>query len=159
MIVTSYLFDREGRFLKERLEALAAEVGREKVIVDLSCRRKADGWQVAMNRWQTLTELEVSHVVLDELASLCGEFLIHAADVEGKCGGVDLELVELLGQWEGRSVTYAGGAASMADLEKVQAHSNGRVDITVGSALDLFGGAGMTYREVVAWNHRETNAL
>lgn len=154
VIVTSWLFDSEGTFLRERLTALAREVGREKIVVDLSCRKKDDGWQVAMNRWQTLTNLAVSHDTLDEIADDCGEFLIHAADVEGKCGGVDLELVALLGSWRGRPMTYAGGAATLRDLELVQERSGGHVDITVGSALDLFGGRGIRYSEVVAWNAR-----
>lgn len=154
VIVTSTLFDADGRFLRRQLKELAAEVGPEKLVVDLSCRRLKDGWQVAMNRWQTLTDLAVRHEVLDELAEFCGEFLIHAADVEGKCGGVDVELVELLGGWQGRAMTYAGGVGAMADLELVHERSQGRVDVTVGSALDIFGGRGVGYRELVLWNQR-----
>lgn len=154
VIVTSFLFDAEGRFLRDRLQALSSEIGAENLIIDLSCRQKEKGWQVAMNRWQTLTDLAVTHAVLEDLAEFCGEFLVHAADVEGKCGGVDLALVELLGGWQGRPITYAGGAASLADLEKVQQRSGGAVDITVGSALDIFGGTGMRYQDLVAWNER-----
>ena len=154
VIVTSALFDAEGRFLRERLRELAREIGSEKLVVDLSCRRTKEGWQVAMNRWQTLTDLAVTHAVLDELGEFCGEFLIHAADVEGKCGGVDAELVELLGAWKGRAMTYAGGVGTMADLELVQEKSGGNVDVTVGSALDIFGGSGVRYRDLVAWNER-----
>ncbi|MGJ8723518.1 MAG: phosphoribosylformimino-5-aminoimidazole carboxamide ribotide isomerase [Roseibacillus sp.] len=154
VIVTSYLFDGEGRFLRERLKGLSKEIGTEKLVVDLSCRRTQEGWQVAMNRWQTLTDMSVTHAVLDELAEYCGEFLIHAADVEGKCGGVDTELVELLGGWCGRPMTYAGGVGVLGDLELVQESSGGNVDVTVGSALDIFGGKGVSYRELVAWNQR-----
>lgn len=154
VIVTSYLFDAEGRFQASRLRELAREIGPEKLVVDLSCRRLEGGWQVAMNRWQTLTDLPVTHGVLDKLADCCGEFLIHAADVEGKCGGVDAELVALLGGWKGRPMTYAGGVASMADLELVDQASEGHVDVTVGSALDLFGGNRLKYRDLVAWNQR-----
>ena len=93
------------------------------------------------------------------LAEFCGEFLIHAADVEGKCGGVDAELVELLGGWKGRPMTYAGGVGTMADLELVQERSGGNVDVTVGSALDIFGGTGVSYRELVAWNEREEGSV
>ncbi|MDQ8191651.1 phosphoribosylformimino-5-aminoimidazole carboxamide ribotide isomerase [Roseibacillus persicicus] len=157
VIVTSYLFDKEGHFLKENLAQLAREIGPENLVVDLSCRRTADGWQVAMNRWQTLTDLPVTTAVLDALGEWCGEFLIHAADVEGKCGGVDADLVELLGTWSGRPMTYAGGVGTMTDLELVQERSGGRVDVTVGSALDIFGGQGVSYRELVAWNQREEN--
>lgn len=154
VIVTSVLFDAEGRFQGEKLRALAERIGPEKLVVDLSCRRRPEGWQVAMNRWQTLTDLAVTHEVLDDLAEFCGEFLIHAADVEGKCGGVDLELVELLGGWQGRAVTYAGGVGVMKDLEEVQQKSGGLVDVTVGSALDIFGGSGVSYAELVKWNQR-----
>ena len=154
VIVTSSLFDSDGKFSRARLHELAQEIGAEKLVVDLSCRRKSEGWQVAMNRWQTLTDLAVTHAVLDELAEQCGEFLIHAADVEGKCGGVDAELVELLGAWKGRPMTYAGGVANLADMEVVQECSGGNVDVTVGSALDIFGGTGVSYQELVQWNQR-----
>lgn len=159
VIVTSALFDREGAFLRPRLQELSAETGAGNLVIDLSCRRTSDGWQVAMNRWQTLTDLAVTHEVLDDLAEFCGEFLIHAADVEGKCGGVDAELVELLGSWRGRPMTYAGGVATMADMELVQERSGGGLDVTVGSALDIFGGKGISYRELVAWNQREERAV
>ena len=107
-----------------------------------------------MNRWQTLTDLSVTHATLDQLAPYCAEFLIHAADVEGLRGGIDHELVELLGSWGKIPITYAGGAASMDDLLAVDAASGGRIDITVGSALDLFGGDQLRYEDLVAWNRR-----
>ena len=154
VIVTSALFDAEGKFLEETLRSLVSKIGRDKLVIDLSCRRTADGWTVAMNRWQTLTELTVDHATLDRLALFCDEFLIHAADVEGLCQGIDAELVELLGNWEKLPVTYAGGAATMADLLLVEQVGHGVVDVTVGSALDLFGGSGLRYRDLVAWNHR-----
>ncbi len=155
VIVTSYLFDQEGRFLSERLQELSREIGADRLVVDLSCRRTESGWQVAMNRWQTLTHLAVTHQTLDEIAEYCAEFLIHAADVEGKCQGVDLELIELLGSWQGRAMTYAGGVGSMADLAAVQEASDGHVDITVGSALDIFGGNRINYHELIQWNKRQ----
>lgn len=154
VIVTSWLFDAQGRFLPERLRALADAIGPDRIVVDLSCRQVENGWQVAMNRWQTLTDMAVTHAVLDDLAEWCGEFLIHAADVEGKCGGVDAALVAHLGKWSGRPMTYAGGVANLADVERVQEVSQGQVDVTVGSALDIFGGRGVTYRELVQWNQR-----
>lgn len=154
VIVTSWLFDGGGCFLEDRAEALAQAVGREKVVLDLSCRRVADGWRVAMNRWQTLTEMTVEGATLDRLAQWGGEFLIHAADVEGKCGGVDEELVALLGAWGGGPVTYAGGVGGMEDVRLVDRVSEGRVDVTVGSALDLFGGTRVAYAELVEWNRQ-----
>jgi len=154
VIVTSWLFSPEGKFLKTRLKQLADEIGKEKLVVDLSCRRTAQGWTVAMNRWQTLTDLTISTAALDDIAEYCDEYLIHAADVEGLCGGIDLELVEYLGGWGKLPMTYAGGAATIKDVELTHQHSNGKVDITVGSALDIFGGTGMTIEELVKWNQR-----
>lgn len=154
VIVTSALFDATGKFQQESLRSLSQKVGKDKLVIDLSCRRTARGWTVAMNRWQTLTELTVSHDVLDFLTPFCDEFLIHAADVEGLCRGIDAELVALLGAWGKCPLTYAGGAASMNDVRLVETAGKGGVDVTVGSALDLFGGSGLTYAELVAWNHR-----
>ena len=154
VIVTSSLFDPNGKFLPHALEEISQSCGAEKLVIDLSCRRSADGWIVAMNRWQTLTDLAVTHATLDRLAPYCAEFLIHAADVEGLRAGIDRELVELLGSWGKIPMTYAGGAASMDDLRAIDADSSGRIDITVGSALDLFGGDQLRYEDLVAWNQR-----
>lgn len=150
VIVTSALFDVDGKFLPRTLDDLVAEVGKEKLVIDLSCRRTARGWTVAMNRWQTLTELDVTPATLDALAPFCDEFLIHAADVEGLCGGIDAELVTLLGEWGKLPMTYAGGAATMDDVRLVAEAGRGKVDVTVGSALDLFGGGGIRYSDLVA---------
>ena len=152
VIVTSWLFDRDGVFLPGRLRELAAEVGSNRVVVDLSARRVEEGWRVAMNRWQTPTDLLVTGETLDRIASHCAEFLVHAADVEGRCEGVDVELVSLLGSWDGKPVTYAGGVGCMEDLRIVEDSSDGKVDVTVGSALDLFGGKGICYNEMIDWN-------
>lgn len=154
VIVTSWLFEADGTFSWEKLKQLSQEIGRERLVVDLSCRRTEKGWTVAMNRWQTLTQVDVTTESLDSIAEYCSEYLIHAADVEGLCGGVDLELVELLGDWAGIPMTYAGGVGQMSDLEAVDKHSGGKVDITVGSALDIFGGNGVRYADLVKWNAR-----
>ena len=148
VIVTSALFDAEGRFLQNELNAIVDEIGRERLVIDLSCRRVGNGWKVTMNRWQTMTELEVTPETLDGLLPFCSEFLIHAADVEGLCGGVDEDLVRMLGEWGKCPVTYAGGAASMEDVMLVDKVGKGLVDVTVGSALDLFGGTGVCYAEL-----------
>ena len=108
-----------------------------------------------MNRWQTLTNLQIEPETLNRLSDSCGEFLIHAADVEGKCEGIDVELVESMGKWGKAPMTYAGGVANMTDVELVDDASNGKVDVTVGSALDLFGGNGVTYMELVEWNNEQ----
>ena len=152
VIVTSALFDGGGKFLQNALDEFVSKIGKERLVIDLSCRRTEDGWRVAMNRWQTLTELSISPGTLDRLLPFCDEFLIHAADVEGLCGGVDTDLISLLGAWGKCPVTYAGGAANMADVELVASAGRGNVDVTVGSALDLFGGKGVCYAELVAMN-------
>jgi len=157
VIVTSWLFDRDGNFLGDRLKALAEEIGMEKIVVDLSCRQVADGWKVAMNRWQTITEMAIDLDIIDHLSQYCAEFLIHAADVEGQCSGVDVPLVELLGQWTGCPITYAGGVRGLEDLKLINEASAGRIDATVGSALDLFGGSGVTYDELLAWNKQSSD--
>lgn len=159
VIVTSWLFEGGTVFSEQRLASMVDRVGAGRLVIDLSCRRSNDGWVVATNRWQTLTDLSLNPSILDRLAASCDEFLIHAADVEGLCGGVDEELIKMLGEWGGGVVTYAGGASSMEDVERVNELSGGRVDLTVGSALDIFGGSGVTYRELVDWNQRssETN--
>ncbi len=149
VIVTSVLFDAQGRFKREALAALVERVGREHLVLDLSCRRCGSGWVVAMNRWQTLTELDVTPATLDALTSSCAEFLIHAADVEGKCRGIDRELVAMLGSWRGCPMTYAGGIAQPGDFELIEQLSGGTLDATVGSALDLFGGSGLRYADLV----------
>ncbi len=154
VIVTSWLFDQEGELLEDRLRDLVSAVGRERLVLDLSCKKTPQGWTVAMNRWQTLTQLDVTPMTLDVLAEYCDEFLIHAADVEGLCQGIDLPLVELLGQWGQLPLTYAGGVRNLEDLEAIQRASEGRMDATVGSALDLFGGHSVSYNELINFNKR-----
>jgi phosphoribosylformimino-5-aminoimidazole carboxamide ribotide isomerase len=107
-----------------------------------------------MNRWQTPTDLTVDYATLDHLAASCSEFLIHAVDVEGKCEGIDEPLVRFLGAWGKLPITYAGGARSLEDLQAVEQASAGRIDVTIGSALDLFGGATARYADCVAYNRR-----
>lgn len=156
IIVTSWLFDEDGRFREGRLKELANEVGRENIVVDLSCRKTKSGWTVAMNRWQTLTNIDVTHATLETLAEWCSEYLIHAADVEGLCNGIDADLVSHLGSWAGVPMTYAGGVSDMNDLLLVSDRSGGNVDVTVGSALDIFGGSGVAYDELIEWNNRKS---
>ncbi len=153
VIVTSYLFEN-GEFSWDRLEALKAETGKNRLVLDLSCRRTATGWNIATDRWQTVTNTAVDESTLTELANHCDEFLIHAADVEGLQAGIDEELVSLLGKYAMIPVTYAGGARSIEDLKRVNELSAGKVDLTIGSALDIFGGQGITLAECLAWNKR-----
>ena len=155
VIVTSWVF-RDGVLDWDRLRSLVAVIGKERLVLDLSCRRRGDDYFVVTDRWQKFTELSVSQETLERLAGFCAEFLIHAADVEGLCQGIDHELVEKLGQWAPLPTTYAGGAKSLADLEEVTRLGGGRVDLTIGSALDIFGGKGVRYAEVVEFNRRQT---
>lgn len=139
VIVTSYVF-QDGQIHYGNLERLVREVGRERLVLDLSCRRKDDEYYIVTDRWQKFTDVCLDHKVLDELSGYCDEFLIHAADVEGKAEGIENTLAELLGSWGKLPVTYAGGVGSYEDLTLLNKLGRGHVDVTVGSALDLFGG-------------------
>lgn len=151
VIVTSFLFEG-GHLSADRLDRIRKEVGAERLVLDLSCRRTDAGWQIATDRWQTITETAINRETLTELAGHCSEFLIHAADVEGLQAGIDTELVTLLGEISPLPVTYAGGARSLQDLQLVNELSQGKVDLTIGSALDIFGGHGVTLEACIAWN-------
>jgi phosphoribosylformimino-5-aminoimidazole carboxamide ribotide isomerase len=151
VIVTSWVF-HAGRVDWERLASLAKAVGKERLVLDLSCRRQGDNYHVVTDRWRTFTELIINQQNLAELAGCCAEFLVHAIDVEGLCRGIDEELVSRLGEWSPIPTTYAGGANSLADLETVTRLGQGRVDLTIGSALDIFGGVGVKYADAVAFN-------
>ena len=152
VIVSSWLFDASARLDMERLSALRDRVGAERLVIDLSCRREADGWRVAIHKWQTATDCMLDGRLLDRLADSCDEYLVHAADVEGTCEGIDEDLVRMLGAWSGRPITYAGGARAVSDLDRVARLSAGHVDLAIGSALDLFGGAQIGYSDCVAYN-------
>lgn len=140
VIVTSYVF-RKGRIAYENLEKLVRAVGREHLVLDLSCRKRADGnYYVVTDRWQCFTEEKVTEELLDRLAVFCDEFLIHAVDVEGKSTGVEKGVLKILSGWNKRRVTYAGGIHSWQDMEIIKELGKGKIDFTVGSSLDLFGG-------------------
>jgi len=154
VIVTSYVF-RDGRIDYERLEELVAVVGKERLVLDLSCRWREEagvdaGYYIVTDRWQKFTEEKVTLSLLNRLKDYCDEFLIHAVDVEGKASGIETELVQMLGEWGEIPVTYAGGVGSFEDLEQLKVLGQNRVNVTIGSALDLFGG-GMKYEEVLAF--------
>lgn len=155
LIVTSHVF-HDGQLDRQRLNRLMRLVGKNRLVLDLSCRWRHDGYYVVTDRWQRFTELRISPAVLDELAAFCDEFLLHAVDVEGKCMGIDTRLLDLLATSVPIPTTYAGGVATMADLERIRISGRGRIDVTVGSALDIFGGTGLCYDEVVAYHARQT---
>lgn len=151
VIVTSYVF-QSGRVLEDRLHELVARVGRERLVLDLSCRKRGDAYYIVTDRWQKFTETALSAPCLAYFAGFCAEFLIHAVDVEGKCAGIAEDLVIDLGGWTPIPTTYAGGVKNLEDLHKVKALGQGRLDVTIGSALDIFGGSGITYRDAVRFN-------
>ena len=139
VIVTSYVF-KDGQLSWENLRRMEDTVGKEHLVLDLSCRKKDDQYFIVTDRWQKFTDVPVSLEVMEELGGHCDEFLVHAVDVEGKANGIETELADLLSNYTQRPVTYAGGVGSMEDLELLRKHGKGRLDVTVGSALDLFGG-------------------
>lgn len=140
VIVTSYVF-REGMIDYERLKELREAVGREHLVLDLSCRRKEDGaYYIVTDRWQKFTDQKLSAGLLKALEEYCEEYLIHAVDVEGKQSGIEEDVAMLLGEYEGIPVTYAGGVHSLEDIDSLRRLGKSRVNVTVGSALDIFGG-------------------
>lgn len=147
VIVTSYVF-KDGKINYENLEKLVAAVGKEHIVLDLSCRYQNDGYYIVTDRWQKFTEEKVTLELLDKLAGYCDEFLVHAVDVEGKQSGIQKELVMLLGEWGKLPITYAGGVHNFTDLDDVKKLGQDHLDVTIGSALDLFGG-NLKYKEVL----------
>lgn len=157
VIVTSFVF-QDGVIQFDRLKAIADLIGRDRLVLDLSCRRRPDDPQgpyfVVTNKWTKFTEFPITEANLITLASYCVEFLVHAVDVEGKQAGIEGDLVTLLGRISPLPVTYAGGVRSIEDLDLVRFLGDGKVDCTVGSALDIFGGA-LAYKDVVAWHYAQ----
>lgn len=155
IIVTSYVF-KDGQIDFDRLSQLSASVGKERLVLDLSCRKRSSEeggpYYVVTNKWTQYTDFAVTPANLVVLAEYCDEFLVHGVDVEGKRCGIEEELVALLGNHSPLSVTYAGGVRSIEDLELVRRLGSDKVDCTVGSALDVFGGE-LPYAEVVAWHN------
>jgi phosphoribosylformimino-5-aminoimidazole carboxamide ribotide isomerase len=151
VIVTSWVF-RDGRLDLERLQELGEAIGKSRLVLDLSCRQKGSEYFVVTDRWQKFTDLAITRETLDSLGKFCAEFLVHAVDVEGLCQGIDQELVAKLAEWTPIPTTYAGGARSLQDLEIVTRLGKGKIDLTIGSALDIFGGTGVRYEDVVAFN-------
>ena len=139
VIVTSYVF-REGQIQWDNLERLVRAVGKEHIVLDLSCRKKDASYYIVTDRWQTFTKIQVNEEILYWLKESCSEFLVHGVDSEGKAAGVPEDLVALLSKIRGIPITYAGGIGSLKDLEQFRQISGGNLDFTIGSALDLFGG-------------------
>ena len=149
VMVTSYVF-ADGRINYENLHKLVDAVGKEHIVLDISCRKLDDDYYIVTDRWQNFTKERITPELLDELSQYCDEFLIHATDVEGKCQGIEEELVQLLGAWGKIPMTYAGGISDYQDIEDIKELGQGKLNITIGSALDLFGGP-MNYETVLSY--------
>lgn len=147
VIVTSFVF-KEGKIHYENLNKLIQTIGKDKLVLDLSCRKREGAYYIVTDRWQNFTNVKICAETLDELAGYCNEFLVHAVDVEGKSSGIEKELVALLGEWNGIPITYAGGVGNFEDLDALYKLGKGHLDVTIGSALDLFGGS-MEYAKVI----------
>lgn len=149
VIVTSYIF-QDGQLMMDRLKRLVERIGKERLVIDLSCKRKGDSWFVVTDKWTKFSDIEIKEETIRELENYCDEFLIHAADVEGKRGGMDEALVAKLADIVSIPTTYAGGVSSLKDLERFKEISGGKLHVTIGSALDIFGGD-LSYHEVVSY--------
>lgn len=139
VIVTSYVF-RDGIIQFPNLLKLLREVGQNHLVLDLSCRKKDGNYYIMTDRWQNFTNVMLNQDTLDQLASYCSEFLVHAVDVEGKSEGVEEELLGILGEWNKIPITYAGGIHTYDDISKIKLLGKKKINITIGSALNLFGG-------------------
>lgn len=157
VIVTSHVF-KDGTVHEDRLRELTAKIGKKHLVLDLSCRRQGEAYFIVTDRWQNFTAVSISERTLTYFATFCDEFLVHAVDVEGKCSGIEEELAILLGRYTPLPTTYAGGITSLDDLLRLKQLGYGRLDGTIGSALDIFGGSGITYAEAVAFHHSENPA-
>lgn len=149
IIVTSYIF-HDGQLDMERLEKLVKAVGKQHIVIDLSCRKRNEKWFVVTDKWTKFSDFEVNEKTIPYIEQYCDELLIHAVDVEGKRSGMQEELVQDLAQWTTIPTTYAGGVRSLEDLQKFEKLSQGKLHVTIGSALDIFGG-NLKYRDVVAY--------
>ncbi len=149
VIVTSYVFSN-GRIDMDKLKLLQGTVGKNRLVLDLSCRKKGSDFWIVTDRWQKFTNVSISPEILNQLANHCDEFLVHGVDVEGKMQGIQTDLIEILGKYSPIPVTYAGGVKVLSDLVLVKDLGRDCVDLTIGSALDIFGGS-IPYRSVVEW--------
>ena len=156
VIVTSYLFSN-GRINNDHLDKIVKTIGKKRLVIDLSCRKKGSVFYVVTDRWQKFTDVTINRETLEMLSGYCDEFLVHGVDVEGKRQGIQEDLVQMLGEYCPIPVTYAGGVKSLSDMDLILKLGQGRVDATIGSSLDIFGG-NIPYREVVKW-HNDLKSL
>ena len=139
VIVTSYVFEG-GEIRYDRLQSLSAQIGKEQLVIDLSCRKRGEDYYIVTDRWQRFTDVKLTADTLDFFAEYCDEFLVHAVDVEGKAQGIEREIVRLLGAHSAIPATYAGGVHDYSDIDVIRQEGQNRVNVTIGSALDLYGG-------------------
>ncbi len=154
VIVTSYAF-KNGKVFEERLVELTKAVGSDRLVLDLSCRKRGFDYFIVTDRWQKFTDVRISRESLKFFSGYCSEFLIHAVDVEGKCDGIAEDFVAKLARWTPIPTTYAGGVKNIDDLYRLNELGQGRLDVTIGSALDIFGGTGIKYSEALTFFRRE----
>lgn len=157
VIVTSYVF-RDGEIHYGNLEKLKGVAGKERLVLDLSCRKKEGAYYIVTDRWQKFTDEKITEDFLDSMMEYADEFLVHAVDVEGKASGIERELVKILGNWGKIPITYAGGVGCFADLELLKTEGNNKLHVTIGSALDVFGG-GMKYKDVLDFIKRSKEGV
>lgn len=158
VIVTSHIF-KNGEVHYNRLKALSDSIGKERLVLDLSCRKTKKGYVIVTDRWQKFTNVIIDDANLDFFAQYCSEFLIHAVDVEGQNRGIEIDLIHILGKWQKLPITYAGGISTWDDLINIQTIGNKKIDFTIGSALDIFGGSGFIYRDLVLANSNNYNQI
>lgn len=149
VIVTSYVF-QGGQILEENLKKLVRMIGKERLVLDVSCKKRDDGYYIVTDRWQRETDIKITLRLLEKLSAFCDEFLVHAVDVEGKKSGMEEELIRELAKWQGIPITYAGGVKNLEDLKKLQEIGEGKIDVTIGSSLSIFGGT-LDFGEVVSY--------
>ena len=147
VIATSYVF-RDGEINYDNLRSLVNAVGREHLVLDLSCRKRDGEYYIVTDRWQKYTNVKIDNEILDTLSEYCDEYLVHAVDVEGKASGIETDVADMLGRWGKIPMTYAGGVASFDDLRALRDLGRDRIDVTIGSALDIFGGH-MRFEDII----------
>lgn len=149
VIVTSFAF-KDGRIQYENLAALVKAVGKEHIVLDLSAGKKDGEYVIVTDRWQKYSEVNITINLFTQLSSYCDEFLVHGIDTEGLKKGPDMELIKILSDVSGKiatPITYAGGIANTNHIKMIEELSEGKLNYTIGSALDIFGGS-LSFEEV-----------
>ncbi|MDO4509913.1 MAG: phosphoribosylformimino-5-aminoimidazole carboxamide ribotide isomerase [Lachnospiraceae bacterium] len=138
IIVTSYVFS-DGEICYNNLNRLNSAVGREHICLDVSCRMRNGKYYVVTDRWQKFTDVVLDENLIVSLSEYCDELLVHAVDVEGRKAGINATIAGIL-EKSPIPVTYAGGISSLDDIAKIRSIGNNKIDFTIGTALNIFGG-------------------